>query len=122
MTKLPVVQYPKPPAHLAPYVDALGYERAIEFLLVFGGARLYIPENPQDGSELVNVIGVSGVKHLAEVRHVLQPEVPLGTPWLARCFRARGMSQAFIARRLRRTECTIRRYLNSDRPDYGGKV
>lgn len=122
MTKLPASHYPTPPAHVAPYVEALGYEKAIEFFLAFGGADLYIPDKPRAGSELLNVVGLSGIEQLAERRHLLQRRVPLATPWLARCFKSRGMSQAFIARRLRRTEFTIRTYLTSDRPDYGGKV
>lgn len=91
MTKLPVVQYPKPPAHIAPYVDALGYELAIELFLTFGGSRVCIADDPTDRNALVNVIGFSGVKQLAEVRHLLPDYVPIANPWLARCFRARGM-------------------------------
>ena len=122
MSKLPAIQYPRPPAHVARFVEALGFELGITFLLTFGGATLYIPDRPTDKSRLVKVIGVDGVARLADVRHLLPKEVPLATPWLARCFKARGMSIADIARSLRRTEGTIRRYLTADRNDYGGKV
>lgn len=122
MKKLPAIQYPHPPAKIAAYVEALGYERSIEFLLAFGGAELYIPDNPSQKSELINVIGTQGVERLAERRHLFQRRVPLASPWLARCFRARGLSVASIARRLRLTDKTVRHYLNADRSDYGGKV
>ena len=31
---------PRPPAHVQPYVDALGAATAVQFLLHFGGAEL----------------------------------------------------------------------------------
>ncbi|MCK0150424.1 helix-turn-helix domain-containing protein [Marivita sp. S6314] len=120
--QLPSIRYPKPPAHVEVYVNSLGYELCIEFLLAFGGADLYVPDKPRAGSELVKVIGPSGVERLAETRHLQQRRVPLASAWLARCFRARGMSQTVIARRLRRSEITIRGYLKEDRGDYGEKL
>lgn len=37
----------RPPAHLEPYVRVLGTDLAIEFLLSFGGAELYLSPIPR---------------------------------------------------------------------------
>ena len=34
--------HPRPTAQVAPFVDALGMDGAVTFLLAFGGAELYL--------------------------------------------------------------------------------
>jgi hypothetical protein len=52
--------FPKPPAHVQRYVDALGVELTIDFLLNFGGAELFLPADPGGKSEVERVIGRAG--------------------------------------------------------------
>ena len=104
---------PRPTAQVEPYVTALGPEVALEFLLHFGGADLYIPEVPQERSELVAVIGIEGVHKLQEVRDRLQYRVPVANRWVARMMAWQGHSRAAIARRLRVTTTSVRKWLDN---------
>ena len=109
---LPSAPYPKPTAQVEPYVDVLGTDLAIEFLLTFGGAPVYIPDNPGDKSELVALIGIEKTRALAAEKHRLQARVPLAKHWLIRCLRARGEPVLQIARTLRMSDVSVRRVLN----------
>lgn len=102
----------RPPAHLAPYVDVLGEDLAVEFLLAFGGAELAFFRTPRR-SRLVEVVGADLAARLAEVADLYQlpRRIPTGKPWLARVLREKGLSQAEIARRLHTSDVTIRKYL-----------
>ena len=122
MTHLPAIRYPKPPAQVAPYVEAIGYTKTIELLLNFGGASLYIPERSTSNSQLAKVVGPDGIVALSAIRERLPVRVPLASPWLSRCFKARGYSVSETARRLRVTDATVRKYLKSERGDYGEKL
>lgn len=102
---------PRPPAHVARYVDALGPDAAFELLMHFGGADLYIAEDPKGRSELVAVIGIEGARALAEVADRLPRRVPTGKPWLAAMLRAKGLSKAAIARKLHSTDVSVRKWL-----------
>ncbi len=59
---VPAIPYPKPTAQVAPYVDALGVDLAIAFLLRFGGTEVYIAANPRGGSDLEGVIGPDQIR------------------------------------------------------------
>lgn len=109
---VPTAPYPKPTAQVEPYVDVLGTELAIEFLLTFGGAPLYIPENPGEKPELVAVIGVDRTRALAAQKHRLQARVPLAKHWLIRCLHARGLPVLRIARKRHMSDVSVRRVLN----------
>lgn len=104
---------PRPTAQVEPYVTALGPDLALTFILAFGGADLYIPETPSAKSEIVSVIGVDGVARLHAVRDKLQYRVPVANRWVARMMAWQGHSQAAIARRLRVTTTSVRRWLNN---------
>ena len=108
------MNYPRPPAHIAPYVDALGVETALRFFLHFGGAELRIPRNPKPGSELVTHFGMDvahALSALAE-RVVLQPRVPMPKPWIARYLKTvDGCSVSAIARRLHASDVAVRRWI-----------
>lgn len=57
---------PRPPAHVAPYVAALGAETAVLFLLHFGGPKLYIGTNPRDSNLVAKLFGQNAVVALAQ--------------------------------------------------------
>lgn len=102
---------PRPPAHVAPYVEALGRDRAIRFLLEFGGAELYIAASPKGRSGMISVIGPDGAAALAAIAHRLPKRVPTAKPWIALCLRAQGLSVAGIARQLHTSDVSVRKWL-----------
>lgn len=116
-------QLPKAPAHLARYVDALGVEEAVKFLLLYGGAELHIAQKPTPRSQVVRDMGMDAAEALARVADYLPRRVPNGKPWIAQVLRAKDLSVAQIARRLHVSDVTVRRYLSdagntpADRPD-----
>lgn len=99
------------PAHISQYVDILGIAAMVEFLLHFGGAVLYIPENPNGCSELETVVGTSNARKFGENVHLMQVRVPLAKPWVAAVMHVSGASVGAIARRLHITDVTVRKYL-----------
>ena len=108
---LPARPIPKPPAQIAPYVDILGSELTVLFLLSFGGAELYIPQSPKGRSRIEAMIGCQKVIALANCKHLLQRRVPLANPWVAACLHYQGIATNEIARKLRITDVTVRIYL-----------
>lgn len=103
---------PRPPAQVAPYVDALGAELTVHFLLQFGRAELYLSNDPQGRSAVEALIGADRVKALAFSNHrALQKRVPLAKPWLAAMLHWQGQSTADIARTLRATDVSVRGWL-----------
>lgn len=103
---------PRPTAQVEPYVEALGYDGAIAFLLAFGGAEIYITAHPKSRGQVVEVVGRRGAAKLAAIAHRLPRRVPLAKRWIAAVLFARGLSKADIARKLHMTEVTIRSWLN----------
>lgn len=108
---------PRPPAHIEPYVAALGAERAVRFLLAFGGADFYIAKDPKGASKAVEVIGLDGLRALAEIRDRLQSRVPTGKNWIARyLYIVEGKSKAEIARTLHASTVSVNRWLSEQEP------
>ena len=102
------------PAHLQPYVDALGEADAIRFLLAFGGAELYVPRDPKGQSRVARELGIEVARRLSDVADRLPRRVPTAKPWIARHLHAtEGLSVAEIARRLHTSDVTVRKYLNT---------
>ncbi|MCF6234209.1 MAG: helix-turn-helix domain-containing protein [Rhodobacteraceae bacterium] len=110
---LPARAFPQPPARAAPYVEILGAELTVQFLLIFGGAELYIPPNPKGQSRLEALIGSKKTKAFAQSAHLLQRRVPQAIAWVAACLHFQGIPTNEIARKLRVTDVTERRYLKS---------
>ena len=108
---VPTRPLPKPTAQVQPYVDVLGLELTVQFLLKFGGSELYIPQNPKGRSRVENLVGADNVRALADVSHLLQRRVPLANAWISAFLHWQGMPVSEIARTIRRTDCTVRRYL-----------
>ncbi|PZU43917.1 MAG: hypothetical protein DI566_13440 [Microbacterium sp.] len=105
---------PPIPAHLQPYVDAMGRQLAVRFFLRFGGAPLYIPENPSSKSALAELIGERAVRRLFEIfdaREARPARIPVDKKWLARQMRHDGEAVLEIARTLHVSDVMVRRYL-----------
>lgn len=103
---------PRPPAQVQPYVDAMGPDLAVTFLLAFGGAEMHIANMPRGRSEHVAVIGQEAAERLAAQSHRLQKRVPLAKAWLAAMLDWQGHSVAYIARKVRVTDVTVRKMLD----------
>ena len=103
---------PRPTAQVAPYVEALGAETAVQFLLAFGGAELYLAEDPKGRAAHERLIGPEKAQALAAISHRLQKRVPLAKRWLAAVLHWQGHSAAHIARTLRVSDVSVRRWLN----------
>lgn len=104
---------PEPPAHLQPYIDILGTDLAMEFLLTFGGAELYLARSPSEQGKVAQLVGVKLAAELAAAAEGLriQKRVPTGKNWIARVLSGKGLPVAEIARRLHTTDVTVRTYL-----------
>jgi hypothetical protein len=108
----------RPPAHVEPFVRVLGEEDAIRFLLLFGGAELYLPRNPKGRSKLAQTFGIEKAEALSVAAEHLPRRIPLAKPWIARVWHARGLPVAEIARRMHISDVSVRRYLaDTDRDD-----
>lgn len=108
---LPARPMPRASAQVAPYVECLGAEVAVQFLLRFGGAELYIPANPGAASSLSALVGVEGTARMANHRRIAQHV----RRWLALMLHWQGYSIAQIARTLRTTDVTVRSYIRDGR-------
>ncbi|MEO9612616.1 MAG: helix-turn-helix domain containing protein [Nitratireductor sp.] len=102
---------PEPPAHIAPYVAALGVDDAVRFFLALGGADIYVPRRSSPRSIAARTIGAGNVEKLAEVIGSGYIKVPLARQWVAQVMQARGDSLAEIARTVRADVATVRRWL-----------
>ena len=106
---------PRPPAHVQPYVDALGAATAVEFFLHFGGAELYIARDPKGGSALAEVLGMPAARALSALaeRTILPRRVPIPKTWLAQYLKIiAGLPHAEIARRLHWSDVSVRRAIS----------
>lgn len=102
---------PRPPAQIAPYVEVLGVEGTIEFLLEFGGAELNLRPAVRAG-RLVQAVGREKAVALYHAAGHLPRRVPLAKPWIAQVWREQGQTIAQIARSLHVSDVTVRRWLD----------
>jgi DNA-binding transcriptional regulator YiaG len=107
------VTYPRPPAHIEPYVSVLGTQGALSFLLTFGGGEVYLTSNPKRRARLVELIGPEKAAELSDAIPRLKVRVPTAKPWIAACMKAEGLPTAEIARRLHTADNTVRRWLSA---------
>lgn len=106
------------PANIEPFVRVLGEDGAIDFLLAFGGAELYLARTPTGRSRVAQLVGVDKASALAAAAENLPRRVPLAKEWLINRLRAKGLPVMEIARMLRVSDVTVRTYLKApeDRP------
>lgn len=114
---LPARPMPKPTAQVEAYVQAMGPELTVTFLLAYGGAELAIPDAPTGRSAHEALIGPDAAARLCAVRHRLQRRVPLAKGWLAAMLAWQGHSVAHIARTLRVSDITVRGLLKGRNDD-----
>lgn len=104
----------RPPAHVEPFVTALGVDRAVEFLLAFGGAPIYVAGvRFTQANRLVPVIGEDGVAALNREFGSRIDRVPVAKVWIARVWASRDVPVLEIARRLHTTDKTVRGWLKA---------
>ena len=103
---------PQPPAQIASFVQVLGLELTVAFLLRFGGAELHLSEDPRANSRLVALVGLDNARALGQLLTAPR-RIPLAKPWLAAWLRARGESTAEIARTLHVSDVTVRGWLKA---------
>lgn len=103
-----------PPANLEPYVRVLGEDGAIAFLSEFGGAELYFGKRPQERGRIAALLGQEKAAELARAAERLPKRIPLGKRWIAQVYKARGLSTAEIARRLKASDVAVRGWLKPD--------
>jgi len=102
---------PIPPAHLRPYVDVLGVDGAVDFLLEFGGAELYLSSTPKGRSRLAEFVGLEKAAKLAVASNRMPRRVPTGKQWVAAVMKSKGLSVAEIARKLHSSDVAVRGWL-----------
>ncbi len=107
---------PRPPAQVAAYVEVLGIDGAVEFLLAFGGAELYVAANPKGRGEFERRFGAERAAALAAVAERLPRRVPTAKPWIAQVLHTRGLPVAEIARKLHATDVSVRAWLRQAVP------
>jgi len=109
--------YPQPPAHVETYVRILGCELAVDFLMAFGGAQLYIAPNPKKRSRLSALVGPEKARALAGVSDHLPARVPTAKPWIAGVMRSKGLPVSEIARTLHVSDVSVRSWLKKQLGD-----
>lgn len=100
--------YPRHPAHLDPFVEELGPELAVRFLIEFGGARLYFPDDPKGKSRAEQLIGADALRRLGQRMSQNRAEIPMARTWLIQALAAEGKGTSEICRLLRVTARTVR--------------
>lgn len=104
----------RPPAQIEPFVRVLGVDDTIRFIEEFGGVEIYIAKNPTARSRIVKVLGREKAEALARLAESGEwpARIPLVKPWVAAVLKAKGLPVSDIARILRTTDVTVRKYLN----------
>jgi len=109
----------KIPAHIQPYIETLGEELGVKFLLSFGGSYVHISERPQERSPVVALIGHDKTVALAKRLMTGSFRVPTAKPFIAQVFRGKGWTVNMIARELHVTDVSVRGWL---KPDLGRQL
>ena len=105
---------PRPTAQVAPFVEVLGPELTVAFLISFGGAELYLAAAPGGRSALEALVGHDKAKALAAHPDMqMIQRIPLARKWLVQMMAWQGQPNAHIARTVRVATSTVRRYLNT---------
>lgn len=105
---------PTPPANIARYVEVLGVEDTVKFLLEFGGSEFWFPTGENSRGELANVLGVEKAMAITENASALKGRIPVSKKWIAQVLAAKGLPKSRIARKLHVTDETVRTYLGGN--------
>lgn len=103
--------YPRHPAHLDPYIEVLGPELAVRFLIEFGGTPAYFPDDPKGKSAAEALIGPERLRALGARMPSNWAEIPMPRPWLIRALDAEGKSVAAICRLLHTSSTNVKKQL-----------
>lgn len=109
---------PQATAQVEPYLNVLGFELTIEFLMTFGGADLDFPKMPTENHRLVKLVGLEKTIELTRSTNRHRKRIPTAKPWLAQALFSQGLSKAEISRRLHTTDVTIRKWLSRPRVEW----
>ncbi|MBC7313611.1 MAG: hypothetical protein H5U11_14050 [Rhizobium sp.] len=102
------------PAHVQPFVTAVGIEKTIDFLLAFGGSYVYLSENPQERSDVANAIGRDAAVKIARQVGSGSFRIPTAKPFIAAHLKYnKGLTTNAIARRLHATDVSVRGWLKA---------
>lgn len=109
----------KIPAHVQRFVDVLGVDLTVKFLLELGGSPIYLPENTthsttlngHDCSLLVNTVGREMALALGKEFGRGLIEVPLAKPFVANHLFRAGAEILEIARLLHVSAVSVRRWV-----------
>lgn len=107
---LPALAFPKPTAQVQPWFNVIGPELIVAFLLTFGGAGLVLSDDPKGKSRIEALIGYDKTRELAATAHTLPRRVPLAKRWLVLVLAWQGHSTAEIARQLRVSDVSVRKW------------
>ena len=101
---LPVRPMPRASAQVAPYVECLG-------------AELHIPAKPRETSPLRALVGDEALARMTAHRRIGEyvARVPLAKRWLVLMLHWQGHSGSQIARILRTSNVTVRKYISEGR-------
>lgn len=112
MTQAPDIRYPRHPAHLDPFVVALGPRDAVRFLIAFAGCELYFAATPRGASAAAQFIGTERLRDLtARLGGEGAYEVPIPTVWLVHALKAEGKSVNDICSTLKRSRTMVQNCL-----------
>jgi len=118
-----MADYPRAPAHVQVFIDALGPELTVKFLLEFGGARLYLASDPAGRSEVEALLGRKRLEALCALRPGETIRVPTARRWLAHVLvRVEGLSKNRIARTLHVSSSAVWKYLREPSDGSSGAV
>lgn len=100
------------PANLVPFINTLGIDKGIEFILRFGGSAMYFPKKPQDGRSMASsLLTAEEIIALSQAVDRDYLRVPVGKKFIAQYLHSQNVSVGEIARRLHMTDVTIRGWL-----------
>jgi len=99
------------PAHVAPYVEAIGPDKAVALFLALGGSQVYLPLRSGADTPAAKAIGAESVERLAQAMGHGYIKVPLARQWVAKSLRDDGVSDNKIASMIGADVATVRRWL-----------
>lgn len=107
--QLPAIVYPRHPAHIDAYIEVLGPPLAVRFLIEFGGAPAYFPNEPKGRGEMENMIGADKLRELGQRMRDNRVELPMPKSWLILALHAEGKTVATICRTLKTSSTNVKR-------------